>query len=443
MKQMSLGLSMRYHGYHVAAWRHPEYRPGCNLDFSSYRAIAQAAEAEKLDMIFFADGLAVRGVDRPEGAMSHDMRNAELEPLTLLAAIAGATRHIGLVATASTTYNEPYHIARKFASIDHISGGRAGWNVVTSWSDQEAQNFNKTANLPREERYARAAEFVDVTKGLWASWEEDAFVRNKETGEFYDPEKVHVLDHEGAFFKVRGPLNSAPTPQGHPVIVQAGASAQGRDIAARHADIVYTVAQTVEEARDFYADLKSRAAELGREEPPLIMPGITLYVGATQAEAQAKFDELQALIDPLAGLNILYNFVGDLSGYPLDGPVPQDLPHSNISIAKGLLQKAKDEDLTIRQLYETVAAGFTGRYMIGTPESIVDDMQLWFETGACDGFNICPPLLPQGMEDLSRFILPELRSRGLFRTDYPGTTLRETLGRKRPVFGAARTLAEA
>lgn len=429
MKKMRLGLSMRYHGYHVAAWRHPDYVPGCNVDFRSYRDIARAAEAEKLDMIFFADGVAVRGTDQPEGALSHDMRNAELEPLTLLAALAASTDHIGLVATASTTYNEPFHIARKYASLDHISGGRAGWNVVTSWSDQEALNFNRTENLPREARYGRAAEFVEVVKGLWNSWDADAFTHDKASGQFYDPEKLHVLDHRGPHFQVRGPLNSCRTPQGRPLIVQAGASNQGRDIAAEHADVVYSVSQTVEEARAFYADLKARAAEFARlDNAPLIMPGITIYTGATQAEAQARFDELQALIDPLAGLNILYTFCGDLSGHDLDGPLPEHLFEGRITIGSGLLAKAKAENLTIRQLYESAAAGFTGRYIIGTAETVVDDLQHWFETGAADGFNICPPILPQGMDDMSRFILPELRRRGLFRTDYEGATLRQNLG---------------
>ena len=429
MKKMRLGLSMRYHGYHVAAWRHPDYAPGCNVDFRSYRDIARAAEAEKLDMVFFADGVAVRGTDQPEGALSHDMRNAELEPLTLLAALAASTDHIGLVATASTTYNEPFHIARKYASLDHISGGRAGWNVVTSWSDQEALNFNRTENLPREARYGRAAEFVEVVKGLWNSWDADAFIHDKASGQFYDPDKLHVLDHRGPHFQVRGPLNSCRTPQGRPLIVQAGASNQGRDIAAEHADVVYSLSQTVEEARAFYADLKARAAEFGRlDNAPLIMPGITIYTGTTQAEAQARFDELQALIDPLAGLNILYTFCGDLSGHDLDGPLPEHLFEGRITIGSGLLAKAKAENLTIRQLYESAAAGFTGRYIIGTAETVVDDLQHWFETGAADGFNICPPILPQGMADMSRFILPELRRRGLFRTDYEGATLRQNLG---------------
>ncbi|RWR10987.1 NtaA/DmoA family FMN-dependent monooxygenase [Paenirhodobacter populi] len=258
-------------------------------------------------MIFFADGLAIRGADRPEGTMSHDMKNAELQPLTLLSAIAATTDHIGLVATASTTYNEPFHVARKYASPDHISGGRAGWNVVTSWSDQEARNFNRTENPAKPMRYARAEEFVEVMKGLWNSWDADAFIMNKETGLFYDPEKLHILDHEGEFFHVRGPLNSARTPQGRPLIVQAGASDQGSDIAARHADAVYTVSYMIEDAQRFYADLKARAAEYRRgDNALLVMPGITTYTGATRAEAQTRYDQFQSLIHPLSGLGLLY-----------------------------------------------------------------------------------------------------------------------------------------
>lgn len=429
LRQMRLGLSMRYNGYHIAAWRHPDFRPDSNVDFESYLSVARKAEAAKLDMIFFADGVAVRGVDKPAGAMSRDMKNAELEPLTLLSGIAACTSRVGLIATASTTYNEPFHVARKYASLDHISKGRAGWNVVTSWSDQEAQNFNRVANLDKDERYDRAAEFVAVVKGLWNSWDADAFVRDKASGQFYDPSKMRVLDHKGRFFSVRGPLNSCRTPQGEPVIVQAGASAKGRDIAAEHAHVVYTNSLDIEEARSFYADMKDRAASYGRPVGfPLIMPGVTLYLGATRAEAQAKFDELQALIDPIAGLALLSMFCGDLSGYDIDKPLPPDFFNDQISIAGNVLGKARRENLTIRQMYEDVAAGFTGRYLIGTAEDIADDLQHWFETGAADGFNICPPILPHGIDDLATFLLPELRKRGLFRSEYEATTLRGNLG---------------
>jgi len=428
-RRMKIGINMVQNGAHNSGWRHPDADAGIANDFKGYARIIKAAEEQKIDFMFLADGAAVRIPHKDAEELSRHGHIDRFEPLTLLAAVAAVTDRIGLICTASTTYNEPYALARKFASLDHISDGRAGWNVVTSWSDQEALNFNRTENLPREARYGRAAEFVEVVKGLWNSWDADAFTHDKASGQFYDPEKLHVLDHRGPHFQVRGPLNSCRTPQGRPLIVQAGASNQGRDIAAEHADVVYSVSQTVEEARAFYADLKARAAEFGRlDNAPLIMPGITIYTGATQAEAQARFDELQALIDPLAGLNILYTFCGDLSGHDLDGPLPEHLFEGRITIGSGLLAKAKAENLTIRQLYESAAAGFTGRYIIGTAETVVDDLQHWFETGAADGFNICPPILPQGMADMSRFILPELRRRGLFRTDYEGATLRQNLG---------------
>lgn len=429
MKNMKLGLSMRYLGYHLAAWRHPDFDPASITRFEAYRDIARKAEEAKLDMIFFADGLAVRNEAKPEGSLSHDMRNADLEPLTLLSAIAATTSHIGLVATSSTTYNEPYHIARRYASLDMISHGRAGWNVVTSWSEQEALNFNRTENLPKDERYDRAQEFVEVVCGLWNSFEADAFTHDKKTGQFYDPTKMHVLDHKGKHFQVRGPLTSGVTPQGRPLIVQAGASDKGRDIAAQYADVVYSVAQNVDEARAFYSDIKARAAQQGRKNnAPLIMPALAFYVGETREAAQAKFDALQALIDPLAGLAQLYSFAGDLSGYDLDKPIPEDHFTDKISIGSGLLKQARETGMTIRQLYEQVAAGFTVRYVIGSAEEIVDDMQHWMETGAADGFNLCPPILPNSLDDFIEFILPELRRRGLFRTEYEGKTLHENLG---------------
>ncbi|MDG9793358.1 MULTISPECIES: LLM class flavin-dependent oxidoreductase [Brucella] len=426
---MKLGLSMRYLGYHLAAWRHPDFDPASITRFEAYRDIARKAEEAKLDMIFFADGLAVRNEAKPEGSLSHDMRNADLEPLTLLSAIAATTSHIGLVATSSTTYNEPYHIARRYASLDMISHGRAGWNVVTSWSEQEALNFNRTENLPKDERYDRAQEFVEVVCGLWNSFKADAFTHDKKTGQFYDPTKMHVLDHKGKHFQVRGPLTSGVTPQGRPLIVQAGASDKGRDIAAQYADVVYSVAQNVDEARAFYSDIKARAAQQGRKNnAPLIMPALAFYVGETREAAQAKFDALQALIDPLAGLAQLYSFAGDLSGYDLDKPIPEDHFTDKISIGSGLLKQARETGMTIRQLYEQVAAGFTVRYVIGSAEEIVDDMQHWMETGAADGFNLCPPILPNSLDDFIEFILPELRRRGLFRTEYEGKTLHENLG---------------
>ena len=438
-RKIKLGLSMRYLGYHVAAWRHRDVPADGAVHFDYFLKSAIKAEAAKLDMIFFADGLGIRASDEPAGSLCRDMRNVELEPLTLLAALGVCTKHIGLVATASTTYNEPFHVARKFASIDHIGGGRAGWNVVTSWSEQEAWNFSRDTHLGYAERFERADEFVDVVKGLWNSWEDDAFIRDKESGVFYEPSKLHTLNHKGKHFSVRGPLNAARTPQGRPIIVQAGGSEAGRELAAKDADVVYSNAFELAPAKAFYDDVKARLAKHGRTaDQLLIMPGVTLYVGKTREEAQAKFDELQALIDPLSGLAMLHAYLGDLSAYDVDGPVPEVVLSGNQvrSIAENLLNLARKDKLSIRQLYQTVAAGNGCRVLIGTPADVVDDLQHWFESGAADGFNMCPATLPQGIDDLAELVIPEMRRRGLFRTEYEGVTLRENLGLKSLAFGA-------
>ncbi|SDE07505.1 LLM class flavin-dependent oxidoreductase [Belnapia rosea] len=428
-KPIKLGLSMRYLGYHAAAWRHPEADPGAASKLSHFLRIARTAEAAKFDMLFLADGIGLRTRDEPPGALCRSHQTAELEPLTLLSALAAVTSHIGLVSTASTTYNEPFHIARKWASLDHLSGGRAGWNIVTSWSEAEAWNFNRDQHMEYDARYERAAEFVEVVKGLWDSWEGDALVHDKASGIFFDQSKLHVLDHKGKHFKVRGPLTVARTPQGRPIMVQAGASEQGLEIAASSADVVYTASHRLEAARDYYADLKSRLAKHGREPDHLkVMPGVTYFVGRTQEEAQAKLDLLNNLVEPELGLSYLYGQMGDLSGYPLDGPVPEPKDPRLRSMARIGLEMARRENLTIRQLYTRIAAGFGGRVVVGTPESIVDDMEAWVDAGAADGFNICPPVLPMGLDDFVALVLPEMRRRGLFRTEYEGTTLRANLG---------------
>ena len=432
--KMKLGLSMRYLGYHMAAWRHPNVPADGSIDFQYFLRTARVAEAAKFDMIFFADGIGIRANDDPKGSLARDSKNAELEPLTLLAAIGACTSKIGLVATASTTYNEPFHIARKYASIDHISGGRAGWNVVTSWSQQEAWNFSRDEHLGYEERYERADEFVDVVKKLWDSWEDDAFIRDKESGIFYDESKLHIPNHKGKHFGVRGPLNSARTPQGRPLIVQAGAAEAGRELAAKSADLVYSNAQNFDSAKAYYDDIKGRLSKYGRSpDELLIMPGVMPYVGRTRQEAQEKFDELQELIDPLTGLAILYNVLGDLSGYDLDGPVP-DVGNQRVrSIAENHLETARRENLTIRQMYKRLASG-NNFHLIGTAVDIADEMEAWFKGGAADGFNVCPATLPIGINDFAEFVIPELRKRGLFRTEYEASTLRENLGLQRPSF---------
>ncbi|PLZ03171.1 nitrilotriacetate monooxygenase [Burkholderia sp. WAC0059] len=428
-RKMKLGLSMRYLGYHIAAWRHPDVPADGAIRFDHFLNVAKKAEAEKIDMLFFADGVGVREPDIPKGALARSMKNAELEPLTLLAALGACTSRIGLVATASTTYNEPFHIARKFASIDHISGGRAGWNVVTSWSTQEARNFSRDEHLGYDERYERAEEFVDVVNKLWESWEDDAFVRDKASGIFYDERKLHAPHHKGKHFQVEGPLNSARTPQGRPLIVQAGIAEAGRELGARAADVVYNMMLDFDSARAYYDDMKSRLAKHGRQpDELLVMPGVTPYVGRTRQEAQEKYEQLQELIDPLAGLSAIYSTVGDLSAYDIDGPVPDIGGQALRGIAADNIAAAQRENLTIRQLYKKMTAANSGRSLVGTAEDIVDDMEHWFRNGAADGFNICPPILPGGMDDLAAFILPELRRRGLFRTEYEAATLRGNLG---------------
>ena len=426
---MKLGLSMRYLGYHAAAWRHAEVDPAGASSLQHFVRVAQAAEAAKFDMVFLADGIGIRAKDEPAGSLCRSAQTAELEPLTLLSALAAVTRRIGLVATASTTYNEPFHIARKYASLDRISDGRAGWNIVTSWSDAEARNFNREQHLDYETRYERAAEFVEVVKGLWDSWEEDALVRDKATGVFFDPAKLHELNHVGKHFRVQGPLSVARTPQGRPLLVQAGASEQGLEIAASSADVVYSAAQDLASAQAYYRTLKGRLAKYGREDRDLlVMPGITPFVGRTLQEAQDKYEQLNALVDPRLGLSYLYGQLGDLSGHDIDGPVPEPTDPKVRSIAKGLVAMAHREALTIRQLYTRIAAGFGTRVLIGTPQSIADEMQHWMEAGAADGFNICPPALPIGLDEFAAMVIPELQRRGLFRTEYEAHTLRENLG---------------
>jgi FMN-dependent oxidoreductase (nitrilotriacetate monooxygenase family) len=345
------------------------------------------------------------------------------------------TKHIGLVTTASTTYNEPFNIARKFATLDLISNGRAGWNVVTSWSEAEAQNFNREQHVDYDTRYARAAEFVEVVKGLWDSWEEHAFPLDKTSGLFFDESKLHVLNHRGRFFSVRGPLNVGCLPQVHPIVVQAGASEQGRELAAATADIIYAVHPSKSVGQAFYADIKRRLSTYQRDADDLkILPALRPIVGRTTAEARAKYDQLQELLDPLVGLARLNQTFGDLSGYPLDGPVPLDKlgPTELKSISAQLLERVRRQNPSIRQLYQDVA-GMGGFCLIGTPTDIVDAMQDWFEAEACDGFNITPTHLPGGCEDFVAMITPELQRRGLFRIEYEGKTLRENLGLKRPV----------
>jgi FMN-dependent oxidoreductase (nitrilotriacetate monooxygenase family) len=433
-KQMKLGLSMRYLGYHAGAWRHPEVQADGSSVFQRFLDIVQTAERAKFHMVFLADGIGIRLNDEPKGSLSHSQHNVELEPLTLLAALAAVTKYIGLVATASTTYNEPYHIARKYGSLDQISGGRAGWNVVTSWSDQEAWNFNRSKHLAYDERYERAEEFVDVVTGLWDSWDDDAFVLDKKSGMFFDQKKMHVLNHTGKHFSVRGPLTVRRSPQGRPILVQAGTSEVGQRIAARYCDAIFAAKHDLDDARAYYTSVKSRMPALSREPDDLLMMvGLTPIVGRTRQEAQNKSDHLKTLIDPLVGLSMLARSFGDLSHLPLDGPVPEPDPGAGLKSSAHLFYNlAQKNNWNIRGLYEKICMGQEHKTIVGTAHDIADEMEAWVDAGATDGFNITPTHLPHAIDDFVEFIIPELRRRGRFRSEYEGSTLRQNLGLPTP-----------
>jgi N-acetyl-S-(2-succino)cysteine monooxygenase len=430
-RQLHLNAFLMGTGHHEAAWRHPQSRPEDALTFEHYLNLAQIAERGTLDSIFFADNLAV-GRNLRYNAQNN------LEPLTLLSAIATRTERIGLIATASTTYHEPFHLARIFASLDHLSRGRAGWNIVTSAGADEARNFSLGARPDHADRYARAAEFLDVVRKLWDSWEDDALLLDKSTGQFVDPAKVHAIHHSGSRFQVQGPLNIARPPQGRPLLVQAGSSEAGKEYAARYAEAVFTAQQTLVDGQAFYTDLKSRLARHGRTpEEVVILPGICAVIGGTEAEARAKEAELNALISPEYGQEQLSRMLEhDLTGYPLDGPLPTLPGEHAINGHKSrftlVTELARRENLTIRQLIERLAGGRGHRVFAGTPEQVADQIELWFTSGAADGFNIMPPALPGGLEDFVEQVVPELRRRGLFRTEYTGHTLREHYGLNRP-----------
>ncbi|MEE5150787.1 LLM class flavin-dependent oxidoreductase [Pseudomonas alliivorans] len=434
--QMKLGAFLMATGHHVAAWRHPDVPADAGLDFKHYRHLAQVAEAAKFDALFVADSVAAATGD----IASRMARSDHFEPLTLLSALSAVTDHIGLIATATTTYNEPYHVARKFASLDHLSGGRAGWNLVTSDAAAEAQNFGRSEHVGHAERYSRAREFYQVVAGLWNSWADDAFTRDKASGQYYDPAKVQVLNHQGEHFSVKGPLNVARSPQGQPVIVQAGSSEVGRDLAAQTAEVVFTAQTSLTSAQAFYADIKGRLDAYGRSVDSLkIMPGVLIVVAETEALASEKFESFQDSVEPEVGVALLGRMLGnfDLSGYPLDGPLPE-LPLTDSgqrSRQKLLTELAEREHLNLAQLGRRIAGGRGHYSLIGTPEQVADELQIWFEQGAADGFNVLVPHLPGGLEDVARLLVPELQRRGLFRTEYEGTTLRENLGLQRPADG--------
>jgi FMN-dependent oxidoreductase (nitrilotriacetate monooxygenase family) len=434
-KQLKLGAFFNTTGHHVASWRHPGAQADAGVNFAHWVEISRTAERGKFDFVFLADTPSVR--EGPPQVMSRRAQYvASFEPLTLIAALSALTERIGFVSTASTSWSEPYNLARQFASIDHISGGRAGWNIVTSSRDASARNFGHEEVDEHGARYARAREFTEVVRGLWDSWADDAFLRDKASGIFFDPAKVRPLNHRGAHFSVAGPLNVARPPQGRPVLVQAGASDDGRDFAAEYADAIFTNHLTLESAQRYYADVKARAQRFGRDPQSIVvMPGLAATVGSTREEALERHEYLQSLVDPVVGLELLTHLLGtDLSAYPLDGPLPDLKPARTGSQAtfENWTTLARRDNLTIRQLV-ALAIGANGKSVVaGTPSQIADHMQHWFENGAADGFNIHPAYLPGAHDEFVDRVIPELQARGLFRSDYEGTTLREHLGLPRP-----------
>lgn len=431
-RQLRLGAFMRPVSIHTAAWRYPGAYPDANFNLGHLKRFAQTLERGRFDAFFMADHLGV--LNMPMNALMRSATVTSFEPLTLLPALAMVTEHLGLVATASTTFDAPYHIARRFASLDHISGGRAGWNVVTTSNPDSALNFGLEEHMEHGERYRRAREFFDVVTGLWDSWADDAFTRDVTSGIYFDPARLHVLDHKGEFLSVRGPLNIARPIQGWPVIVQAGASEPGRQLAAETAEMVFTGQATLADGQSFYADVKGRMAALGRDPDHLkIMPGCFVVVGDSVEEAREKRLRLDSLVhydSAIASLSIALGH--DASRFDPDGPLP-DIPESNASKSgrERAIALAKRENLTVRQLAQRLG-GYSGLAMVGTPQTIADQMEEWLVGRGSDGFNIMFPYLPEGLDDFVDRVVPQLQRRGIFRREYEGKTLRENLGLPRP-----------
>src|SRR4051794_13637639 len=432
-RQLRLGAFMRPVGIHTAWWRYPGAYPDANFNLQHLIRFIQKLEQGRFDAWFMADHLAV--LNMPMAALKRSATVTSFDPLTLLPALAMVTEHIGLIATASTTFEPAYMIARRFASLDHISNGRAGWNLVTTSNPDAALNFGLTEHMEHGERYRRAREFYDVVTGLWDSWAEDAFVRDVEEGIFFDPERLRVLDHQGEFLSVRGPLNIARPVQGWPVIVQAGASDAGRQLAAETAEMVFAAGGPLADGKRNYADIKGRAKAAGRNPDHIkILPGCLVVTGDTDEEARAKRALLDSFVHSDSGIANLSIALGcDASQFDLDAPLPDDIPESNASKSgrERVIARARRDNLTVRQLAQT-AGSYGGLAMVGTPGTNADEMEEWFFGNACDGFNIMFPSVPGGLDDFVERVVPELQRRSLFRREYEGKTLRENLGLPRP-----------
>ncbi|WP_454915963.1 LLM class flavin-dependent oxidoreductase [Xanthobacter sediminis] len=431
-RRLHLGAFMRPVSIHTGAWRYPGAFPDANFNFGHLKRFIQTLERGKFDAFFMADHLAV--LNMPIDALKRSHTVTSFEPFTLLSALSGATERIGLIATASTSFDSPFHIARRFASLDHISGGRAGWNIVTTSNPDAALNFGLDTHLEHGERYARAREFYEVVTGLWDSFADDAFVRDVESGIFFDPEKMHVLDHKGAFLSVRGPLNIARPVQGWPVIVQAGASDAGRQLAAETAEMVFTAVNTLDAGRSFYADVKGRMEKAGRcRDHMKILPGALVVVGDSVEEAKESRARLDSLVHSDSAIAALSIALGvDASAFDPDAPLPE-IPETNASKSgrERAIALGRSEGLSVRQLAQRLG-GYGGLSFVGTARSIADEMEEWLRAEGSDGFNVMFPFLPAGLDAFVDKVVPELQRRGIFRQDYEGTTLRGHLGLPRP-----------
>lgn len=433
-RMLRFGAFMNVPACHPTGWRHPDAVAETDMSFHMLANMARMAEHGKLDAMFFQDSAAVPGAAGLYGSKPFNVRNgrqSHIEPVSAIAGLAALTSHIGLISTCTTTYNEPYNVARRFLTIDHISGGRIGWNLVTSQAEDEAMNFGLDKHMDHALRYERAAEFCDVVVGLWDSWDDDAFLRDKESGIWFDREKMHILHHKGKYFKVRGPMNVARSPQGRPVIAQAGSSDTGMELAARTADMVFTAQTTVKDGRAFCTELRDRASRYGRGPDHLrIFPGLMPIVGRTESEAREKYEQLRELVDDETGLRGVQRLAGglDLSGFDPDGPLPP-LPPSNAARARQeMIIEMGRRGTTIRQIGRVLGMSQGHRVAYGTPRQLADDMQEWLEAEACDGFNLLFAHYPKPLEDFVTLVVPELQRRGIFRTEYEGSTLRANLG---------------
>lgn len=433
-REMKLAAYLVGTGMHVASWRHPLSQPDASININALIEQAKIAEEGKFDIVFIADSLAINHESHPQILNRFD-------PIVLITALASATEKVGIGATASTTYSEPYVLARQFASVDHISGGRAGWNVVTTAdaTGETALNFSREKHWEHDHRYERAEEFVDIVKGLWDSWEDDAFIYDKESGQFYDRKKVHEINFKGTYFSVKGPLNIARSEQGQPVMIQAGASVPGQRLAARTAEVIFTKWDHIEEAKKYYKKLKGQLKDFNRkEEELLIFHGISPIVGETEEIAQQRYEELLHLTDPYESLKFISGYMGnvDFSKYSLDTPAKEvkfpkvNSIQSNFNEIKKIID---EEDLKVRDLYTRFFSSAKKDAFVGTPTQIADEMEKWFTEKATDGFMIQFPLLPRDLQNFVNLVVPILQERGLFRKDYKGDTLRDHLGLAKPI----------